>query len=78
MSQTNPVALGRKEADRFNRGGRLRVLLRRPEVGAFFVMVAVVAAIAIASNVALNPLGLKTTSRSSRSSASSPPGRAFS
>ncbi len=60
MSQTNPVALGRKEADRFNKGGRLRVLLRRPEVGAFFVMVAVVAAIAIASNgVALNPLGLK-------------------
>lgn len=60
MSQTDPVAVGRKEADRFNRGGRLRVLLRRPEVGAFFVMVAVVAAIAIASNgVALNPLGLK-------------------
>ena len=60
MSQTNPVAPGRKEADQFNKGGRLRVLLRRPEVGAFFVMVAVVAAIAIASNgVALNPLGLK-------------------
>jgi simple sugar transport system permease protein len=60
MSQTNPVALGRKEADRFNKGGRLRVLLRRPEVGAFFVMVAVVAAIAIASNgVAFNALGLK-------------------
>ena len=60
MSQTSPVALGRKEADRFNKGGRLRVLLRRPEVGAFFVMIAVIAAIAIASNgVALNPLGLK-------------------
>ena len=60
MSQTNPVALGRKEADKFNKGGRLRVLLRRPEVGAFFVMAAVIAAIAIASNgVALNPLGLK-------------------
>src|SRR6185503_6428733 len=60
MSQTNPVALGRKEADRFNKGGRLRVLLRRPEVGAFFVMVVVVAAIAIASNgVAFNALGLK-------------------
>ena len=60
MSQTNPVAPGRKEADRFNKGGRLRVLLRRPEVGAFFVMVAVVAAIAIASNgVAFNALGLK-------------------
>ena len=60
MSQTSPVALGRKEADKFNKGGRLRVLLRRPEVGAFFVMIAVIAAIAIASNgVALNPLGLK-------------------
>ena len=60
MSQTNPVAPGRTEADRFNKGGRLRVLLRRPEVGAFFVMVAVVAAIAIASNgVAFNALGLK-------------------
>jgi simple sugar transport system permease protein len=60
MSQTNPVALGRKEADRFNKGGRLRVLLRRAEVGAFFVMVAVVVAIAIASNgVAFNALGLK-------------------
>lgn len=60
MSQTNPAALGRKEADRFNRGGRLRVLLRRPEVGAFFVMVAVIAAIAVASNgVAFNALGLK-------------------
>lgn len=60
MSQMNPAAAGRREADRFNKGGRLRVLLRRPEVGAFFVMVAVIAAIAIASNgVALNPLGLK-------------------
>ena len=62
MSQTNPVAPGRTEADRFNKGGRLRVLLRRPEVGAFFVMVAVVAAIAIASNgVAFNALGLNNT-----------------
>ena len=60
MTQTHPVAIGRKEADRFNKGGRLRVLLRRPEVGAFFVMVAIVGAIAIASNgVAFNPLGLK-------------------
>lgn len=60
MTQMNSVAAGRREADRFNKGGRLRVLLRRPEVGAFFVMVAVVTAIAIASNgVALNPLGLK-------------------
>lgn len=59
MSQMNPAA-GRREADRYNRGGRLRVMLRRPEVGAFFVMVAVIAAITIASNgVALNPLGLK-------------------
>lgn len=60
MTQTHPAAIGRKEADRFNKGGRLRVLLRRPEVGAFFVMAAVIAAIAIASNgVAFNPLGLK-------------------
>lgn len=60
MSQTSPAAGGRREADRFNKGGRLRVLLRRPEVGAFFVMAVVVAAIAIASNgVAFNPLGLK-------------------
>ncbi|MBL9035744.1 MAG: ABC transporter permease [Rhodospirillaceae bacterium] len=60
MSQMNPAASGRREADRFNKGGRLRVLLRRPEVGAFFVMVVVIVAIAIASNgVALNPLGLK-------------------
>lgn len=60
MSHTNPVALRRKESDRFNQGGRLRRLLRRPEVGAFFVMAAVIAAIAIASNgVAFNPLGLK-------------------
>lgn len=60
MSQMNPAALGRKEADRLNKGGQLRVLLRRPEVGAFFVMAAVIAAIAIASNgVAFNPLGLK-------------------
>lgn len=60
MTQMNPAAAGRREADRFNKGGRLRVLLRRPEVGAFFVMVVVIVAIAIASNgVALNPLGLK-------------------
>jgi simple sugar transport system permease protein len=60
MTQTHPAAIGRKEADRFNKGGRLRMLLRRPEVGALFVMAAVIAAIAIASNgVAFNALGLK-------------------
>ena len=50
----------RTEADRLRKGGRLRVVLRRPETGAFVVMVAVVAAIAIASDgKAFNALGLK-------------------
>lgn len=50
----------RKEADRLKKGGRLSWLLRRPEVGAFFVMFAAIVAIAIASNGnAFNPLGLK-------------------
>jgi simple sugar transport system permease protein len=60
MSVVSAAKPGRTEADRLRKGGRLRVLLRRPETGALVVMVAVVAAIAIASGgTAFNPLGLK-------------------
>ncbi|RDD94175.1 ABC transporter permease [Paracoccus pantotrophus] len=59
MTQTQAAA-GRRETDRLNKGGTLRRLARRPEIGAFAVMILVVAAIAIASGgTAFNPLGLK-------------------
>ena len=60
MSVVSAVRTGRTEADRLKKGGRLRVVLRRPETGAFVVMLAVVVAIAVASDgKAFNPLGLK-------------------
>lgn len=60
MAQSLTTTVGRTEADRFRKGGRLSALKRRPEVGVFLVMIAVILAISIASNgTALNPLGLK-------------------
>ncbi|WP_323012790.1 ABC transporter permease [Devosia sp.] len=51
---------GRSEVDRLNKGGTIRTLMRRPEVGAFVVMAVVIVAIAVVSGgTALNPLGLK-------------------
>ncbi|MCR8547770.1 ABC transporter permease [Salipiger sp. P9] len=51
---------GRTEADRLQKGSRLSRLVRRPEIGAFVVMLVVIVAIAFASNGnAFNPLGLK-------------------
>lgn len=51
---------GRREADRLRKGGVFAQLVRRPEVGAFLVMVVVIVAIAFASNGnAFNALGLK-------------------
>jgi len=50
----------RSEADRLVRESGLQRLLRRPEVGAFSVMLVIVVALAIASDFkAFNPLGLK-------------------
>ena len=60
MTTSSAQSAGRTEADRLNKGGALANILRRPEVGAFTVMVFVVIAIAIASDGnAFNPLGLK-------------------
>jgi simple sugar transport system permease protein len=60
MAQAAGIASKRTEADRLKKGGSLAALKRRPEVGAFVVMVVVILAIGIASNGnALNPLGLK-------------------
>ena len=60
MAQSSANAVGRTEADRLNKGGRLSALGRRPEVGAFLVMVVIILAIGFASNGnAFNPLGLK-------------------
>ncbi len=60
MAARTTVTVARREADRLQAGGRLATLARRPEVGAFVVMVVVVTAIAIASNgQAFNALGLK-------------------
>lgn len=51
---------GRSESDRLTKEGTFSALKRRPEMGAFLVMLAVVIAIAIASEGgAFNPLGLK-------------------
>jgi len=51
---------GRREQDRLHKGGAVRRLLRRPEVGSFTVMILVILAIGIASGGnAFNPLGLK-------------------
>ena len=59
--QTAPAtSAGRTEADRLKKGSALSGLIRRPESGSFLVMLAVVIAIAVASNGnAFNPLGLK-------------------
>lgn len=60
MAAPTTVTVARREADRLQAGGRLATLARRPEAGAFVVMVVVVTAIAIASNGrAFNALGLK-------------------
>ncbi|MCS6781302.1 MAG: ABC transporter permease [Geminicoccaceae bacterium] len=60
MAAQPSLTVPRREADRLRTGGRLATLARRPEVGAFVVMVVVVAAIAVASNgQAFNALGLK-------------------
>lgn len=60
MAQTTTIASGRRETDRLNKGGMLRKLMRRPEMGAFAVMLLVIVAIAAASGgTAFNPLGLK-------------------
>ncbi len=60
MAAERTVSFPRHETDRLASGGRLAALARRPEFGAFVVMVVVVAAIALASNgQAFNPLGLK-------------------
>ena len=60
MTTSSAKSAGRTEADRLNKGGALVNILRRPEVGAFTVMVFVVITIAIASDGnAFNPLGLK-------------------
>lgn len=60
MAQTTATAAGRSESDRLQKGGRISTLRRRPEVGAFLVMIAVIIAIGFASNgSAFNALGLK-------------------
>jgi simple sugar transport system permease protein len=60
MAEALLTAAGRTEADRLKRGGRLAALKRRPEVGALFVMIVVIAAIGLASGGnAFNALGLK-------------------
>lgn len=54
------IATRRVEADRLAKGSTLSALKRRPEIGAFLVMIAVVLAIAFASHgTAFNALGLK-------------------
>ena len=50
----------RREADRLTQETTLQRLMRRPEIGAFTVMVIIIVALAIASGgKAFNPLGLK-------------------
>ena len=50
----------RSESDRLKQETRLQRLLRRPEIGAFAVMIVIIVALAIASNGnAFNALGLK-------------------
>ncbi|MBS0126645.1 ABC transporter permease [Thetidibacter halocola] len=51
---------GRSESDRLKQESLLMRLVRRPEAGAFFVMVVVIVLVTIASNGnAINPLGIK-------------------
>ena len=60
MSQQTTSTTPRSESDRLNKGGALAAILRRPEVGAFTVMLVAIIAIAFASDGnAFNPLGLK-------------------
>lgn len=50
----------RNEADRLQQETRLQRMIRRPEIGAFIVMVVIIIALAIASDMkAFNALGLK-------------------
>ena len=50
----------RNEADRLQQETRLQRLIRRPEIGAFIVMIVIIVALAIASDMkAFNALGLK-------------------
>jgi len=56
----NKQKTGRREQDLLHKGGAVRRLLRRPEIGSFTVMILVILAIGIASGGnAFNPLGLK-------------------
>jgi len=60
ISRELPTKTGRSERDRFNQGGALRRLIRRPEVGVFAVMALVIISIWFASDGnAFNALGLK-------------------
>ena len=50
----------RSESDRLVQETRLQRLIRRPEIGAFIVMMVIIVALAIASDMkAFNALGLK-------------------
>ncbi len=60
MAQSSASAGRRTESDRLKKEGAFAALKRKPEVGVFLVMVAVIIAIGFASNGnAFNPLGLK-------------------
>ncbi len=60
MAVQDAASTSRKEADRLQKGGVFSQMKRRPEVGSFLVMMAVIIAIAIASDGnAFNALGLK-------------------
>ncbi|MCQ0987124.1 ABC transporter permease [Jiella marina] len=60
MSEASQPGTKRTESDRLKKGGTFSSLMRRPEAGAFLVMIVVIAAIAFASEGnAFNPLGLK-------------------
>ena len=50
----------RSESDRLKQETRLQRMIRRPEIGAFIVMIVIIVALAIASDgKAFNALGLK-------------------
>ena len=60
MAETAAETVGRSESDRLARESAFRRLLRRPEAGAFVVMVVVILLIAFASDgKAFNALGIK-------------------
>lgn len=57
---SNPIHVERSESDRLQKRGVIGSLLRRPEIGAFIVMIATIAAVGFASDgKAFNALGLK-------------------